>query len=381
MKSSDSGQFATPSGWARRRRRLGILIALLAVAGGWAWTKRDAFWAWYQVRQLMRAGEADRGAMADRVAALGEAAVPSLLDGLTSSDQAACGNVGAALEKLGAGWGANDARTAALAKRLGDAWPGFSSQGRTAALEAAAAWFRSSREASELGEDMQAALTALLNQAAEDGETHAAALDLCIAIGPRLGGVSEPARRIVRSCLCSPTAEVRLRSVQASTRPGLDTVEQVAALLDDPVVEVRRAAIPTLGAASDVVLDDALLKCLHDSDAEVRRLCEEALLGRGLSPDQIRLGRLFSHRDYLVRLSVLDELRRTPELVDRGLWLRRLSHDAMPSVRVAAARVMARQKDGNLTDRLEEMARNDPSPTVCELADYYLRQARTPTPR
>jgi hypothetical protein len=362
-------------------RRLGVLIALLAVAGGWAWTRRDALWAWYQVRQLMRAGDADRSAMVDRVAGLGESAVSPLLDGLSCADQTACSNVGAALEKLGTGWGANDARTANLAKRLGEAWSGFSAPGRKAALEAAAAWLRSSSEKGELGESMQAALIALLDRTSEDVEAQGAALELCIAIGPRLGGAGESPRRIVRSCLRSPSAEVRLRAVRASTRPGLDTVEQVAAVLDDPDVEVRRAAILTVGSAVDVVLDDVLLKCLHDTDFEVRERCEKALLGRGLSPDQIRLGRLLSHPDYQVRLNVLDELRRAPELVDRGLWLRRLSHDAMPSVRVAAARVMARQKDSNLTGRLEEMARDDPSPTVSELADYYLRQARGAVPR
>jgi hypothetical protein len=45
----------------------------------------------------------------------------------------------------------------------------------------------------------------------------------------------------------------------------------------------------------------------------------------------------------------------------------------MPSVRAAAAWVMARQTREDCARRLAEMARDDPSPTVCYLAGYYLR--------
>jgi hypothetical protein len=65
--------------------------------------------------------------------------------------------------------------------------------------------------------------------------------------------------------------------------------------------------------------------------------------------------------------------------LDPGLWLRRLSHDPSPSVRVAAMRAMTQQNFVDLSDRIDQMARTDPSPTVCQLAQFYLNCPR-PSP-
>jgi hypothetical protein len=80
-----------------------------------------------------------------------------------------------------------------------------------------------------------------------------------------------------------------------------------------------------------------------------------------------------------MRLQVLDQLSRSPDL-DLGLWLRRLSHDAAPSVRVAAMRAMTLQPYLDLTDRIDQMARSDGSPTVRQLAQYYLQCPRPGQP-
>src|SRR5262249_5149701 len=105
------------------------------------------------------------------------------------------------------------------------------------------------------------------------------------------------------------------------------------------------------------------------------RLCEAALRGRRLLPEHIRLGRLLTDPNPVVRLKVLDDLDRTPEL-DPGVWLRRLSHDPSPAVRVAAVRAMSQQTLIDLSDRIDQMARNDPSPTVCQLAQFYLHSLK-----
>ena len=57
-------------------------------------------------------------------------------------------------------------------------------------------------------------------------------------------------------------------------------------------------------------------------------------------------------------------------------WLRRLSHDPAPEVRVAAIRAASEQTLVDLSDRLDQMARSDPSPTVSQLARYF---SRSPT--
>jgi hypothetical protein len=156
----------------------------------------------------------------------------------------------------------------------------------------------------------------------------------------------------------------------------MDLLEKVVGLLNDPAVEVRRAAILAVGPADQVVRDEGLLPCLHDPDPEVRKLTESALVGRGLRPEHIELGRLLTDPDHLKRVQVLDHLREAPDL-DPGLWLRRLSHDPAPSVRAAAVRVMSKLTLIDLSDRMDQMARTDPNPTVAWLARYYLAHRRT----
>ena len=137
------------------------------------------------------------------------------------------------------------------------------------------------------------------------------------------------------------------------------------------------AAIEAVGPAKDVVLDDALLPSLHDDDPEVQRLCWEALLNkkkRGRSPEDIRLGYLLTAKEPLLRVEVIDYLHKVTDLKDPALWLTRLSHDPSPAIRAAAARAMSRlaSTDHSLLERLDEMARTDPSATVSVLAKYYL---------
>src|SRR5581483_8097547 len=101
----------------------------------------------------------------------------------------------------------------------------------------------------------------------------------------------------------------------------------------------------------------------------------EALRGRGLQPGHLKLARLVTDPRPVNRLRVLDHLFDDGSL-DPAVWLRRLSHDPSPAVRAAAVRAMSRQAAVDLTDRLDQMARSDPSPTVRDLARYYLSCSR-----
>ena len=76
---------------------------------------------------------------------------------------------------------------------------------------------------------------------------------------------------------------------------------------------------------------------------------------------------------------MLDQLGEAGD-VDPGVWLRRLSHDPSPAVRAAAARVMSGLDHIDLSDRLDQMSRGDPSPSVAQLARYYLSRKRDPNP-
>lgn len=96
---------------------------------------------------------------------------------------------------------------------------------------------------------------------------------------------------------------------------------------------------------------------------------------RKLSPQCIKIGWCLYHPDPAQRLNVLDYLRGGTD-VEPGAWLRELSHDKAPSVRLAAVRVMSQQDNLDLGDRLEQMADGDPSPTVCQMARLYQKWAK-----
>ena len=179
-------------------------------------------------------------------------------------------------------------------------------------------------------------------------------------------------RALVRKALRDESAAVRLHAVQASVRPGMDLAEDVGGLLHDPDAGVRRAVVIAVGpAGEDRAPAKSLLPLLHDADPEVRKACEEVLRNkRRLSPLCFKIGWCLCHPDPAERLNVLDYLQRGAD-VEPGVWLRELSHDDSPAVRLAAARVMSQQDVVDLSDRLEQMANDDPSPTVSQMARLY----------
>jgi HEAT repeat protein len=171
--------------------------------------------------------------------------------------------------------------------------------------------------------------------------------------------------------------EVRLEAIRLAQTPSLDLLNEVVPLLDDSDADVRRAALVAVGAARDAIADDELLRWLHDPDDDVRKLCEHALRGRGLRDQHLRLGRLLTDPKPQIRLQVLDQLRRAEDL-EPGVWLRRLSHDPAPAVRAAALRAAAEFAMVDLSERLQQMSQNDPSPTVRQLAAFYLQLNKSP---
>jgi HEAT repeat protein len=366
---------------SRRRKYLGALLVLGLAVAAVAWVQRTPIRAWYCVRGLARAGDGERARWVERVANLGEAAVPGLLDCLARPDADVCRNAGAALARLAQDWGAHDARSAVLADRLANDFPQLSPTGQRHVLEVAAHWFPSPTPDRAADDDLVRACTRLTTAAlpGTEAEVQAAALELGAALlnHSQRPEVLAAGKELVRVGLRGTTPALRVRAVRLALYPGIDLLEPVAGLLGDPAAEVRRAAMLAVGPADKVILDEMLLPCLHDPDPEVRRLCEVALRGRGLSDRHLKLGRLVTDPRPAVRLQVLDHLARATDL-EPGVWLRRLSHDPSPSVRAAAVRVMSQQTLIDLSDRLDQMAHNDPSPTVCYLAGYYLRNAPKP---
>src|SRR4051812_13677131 len=98
--------------WLRKRKILGVALVVLLAGAGLAWVERHDLLAWYCLRGLCRASEADRDRWVERVVCLGEPVVPGLLDALAAPCPHACGNIRVALARLGEAWGPADPRSA-----------------------------------------------------------------------------------------------------------------------------------------------------------------------------------------------------------------------------------------------------------------------------
>jgi hypothetical protein len=354
----------------------GVLLVLL-VGLGVGWFERTSLQAWWVLRGLRQADEASRDVWVERVAELGEPAFDGLLDCLCCPDERACQNAVVALDYLARSWGPDDPRTADLAGRQARAFSHLCPQGQALLLKGMTGWFAEQPPSP----GVVSACSRVLGESAnsEDEAIVGAGLDLAMRLlrHPQTSEALRTARDLARTGLRSPSADNRLKAVRLSLLPGLDLLDQVVALLHDSAVEVRRAAVVAVGPAEQVVREEGLLPCLHDSDEQVRQLAEAALRGRGLRPEHLHLGRLLTHPRPAARLEVLDHLGRDD--LDPGLWLRRLSHDRSPGVRAAALRVMSQQSLVDLTDRIDQMARSDPSPSVAQMARFYLQSRRRPT--
>ena len=353
-----------------KRTVLAAAAALLVVCGSLGWLEREPLACWFYLRGLARADEGSRAVWVERVTRLDNAATPGLLAMLAQNDVQVCENAEAALLAMSARWGADDARRSALAKKLADGFAHFSGSGRGAAVNVLTVWLNaeSTPTAPSIG-----AAARILEMAAHssDSEARAVALQLTEAVAAHAPANADlgPCRELVAACFEDSAPDNRVKAVAAAERFLPDMRKQALPLLNDPEPAVRIAAMQAIGATQGIIETEDLLRWLHDPNPEVRRFCERALRSRGVSDEQIALGRLITDPVPRVRLQVLTCLRRGDETdVYAGVWLRHLSHDPAPEVRFAAVRAIREQGLTELNDRIDQMARNDPSPTVCDFA-------------
>lgn len=351
-----------------------LLMALLILAGmaGGGWWQRQTLLSWYYIHRLTQADELDREDWLERLVALDEAAVPTLVGSLCRQDADDCTRSAEVLERLAAGWDMGDPRWQRLTSRLAGRFPRFSPSGQRATLDLVARWVKAAP--AEQTHDTQSLAMRLLPLAARssNAEARGAALALASTLIDKAGleGGFTVYRDLVRNGLEDPASANRVQAVRLASHPEMNLLPRIGPLLDDTVAEVRQAAMLAIGSSPDAVATDDLLRSLHDQDPEVRRLCEAALKSRGLRGDDLALARLITDAKAGTRLQVLQALQRANDL-DPEVWLRRLSHDPVPAVRAAVLRAAAEQYDVDLQDRLEQIAGNDPSPTVRQIAEHY----------
>lgn len=363
-----------------RRRFVIWTLLMLSAGGGVLWRQRTPLLAWWHVRQLTQATEANREICVERVVALDDAAVPWLLKALATADDGASANVETALSELARHWKTLDPRSLLFLEQLrgqfaaGDA-------GRAHLLRVATVVLNQDDDRELLPVGVAHATGELLKAAEADKTLRPQALQLAGALLARVppGQWLNVCRNLASLGLNDVNPKSRVAALHLTMREAMQTehdiLQQAVPLLRDGEAEVRRAAVLALGPAQELVSEEDLLPLLHDRDPHVQQLCELALRGRGLQDRHVELARLISDDRPAARLQVLQHLHRGSDL-DANIWLRRLSQDPAPAVRAAAVRAVAAQPNVELRDRLLEMISEDTSPTVRELAAHYL--ARLP---
>jgi HEAT repeat protein len=359
-----------------------LAVSALLLLAGIGWVERAPLCIWYSAHRLVHATDSDRQTCVERVAAFDRGALPKLIDCLRGADRQACANVRAGILGIAERWPPADSRRAYLAMSLAQQFATLGDPGQETALEIQGVLLQT-RQSGSPNADLLPALTRMLAQTARGTARaiHTLALRIALGLSSRAAqpDLLRACRDLTRTCLGDQAAENRIQAIDLAAQPEIGLLEAVVPLLNDPVPQVRRSAMLAVGSASTVINTDDLLPCLHDPDPQVRILCEKALRSRGLREAHVKLGRLMTDSRPGVRLQVLDLLREVNDL-EPGVWLRRLSHDPTPAVRAAAVRAAADQtllKMTNLTDRLEQMAQNDPCPSVRQLAQYYLTSQKS----
>jgi hypothetical protein len=365
------------------RRKFVFLLLVIAVLGGAAWWQRVPILSWYYVRELAGATEEGREIWVRRVAGLDAAALPRLLDCLRSPEAHVCGNAEAALAALASAWGAEDGRGWHMAGDMLARFESFSSNGQASALRAVRVLFSRGSGKKGCPPSLEQAAVSLLTASAGKPELRPATLALAGALVERV--LPESCRELcldlARKGLEDDDAQARVQAINLilhlSRQVDAKLLAEVVPLLRDPENQVRRAALVAVGPSKGTVAEDELLPLLHDADPEVCRLAEAALHSRGMPESHIVLARLISDERPAARLQVVDRLVSAADLPGGvGVWLRRLSRDTEPAVRAAAVRAAYFQTQVDLRDRLEQMSKQDPSPTVRQIAAHFLGRPR-----
>lgn len=341
------------------------LFLILAGLGVLGWLRKDRLLAWYYVERLARVTEFERDGWVRKTAGLGRAAYPSLVACFQRPRLSSCENARlAACQMIKAD--ADGELIAALA----EVFPRCSANGQRCALDVAR--FHVQQHA-----DKASAAAPLLIQCVQAGDPEVRLRALSLIESPAKAADDDwlrACRTMARACLRDATTEIRTRAMRLALRPGIDLIGELVPLLRDPSPEIRRNAIVAVGPMPEAIATDDLLAWLHDEDGEVRRLCEGVLRGRGLQDHHLKMARMITDPRPATRIGVLDYLRQNSDL-EPGVWLRRLSRDAAPSVRAATVRFAGEDATFDLSQRLEQMAHDDPSPTIRQLAHYYSANA------
>ncbi len=318
-------------------RAAGVVVAIVAGAGTWAWINAAELRARFAAQRMASATtDEERAKWADTLIEHGEPGVRKLADCVKNGEEPTRAAAVAAFEKHLAALLDNDPRAVMVSGAILDAFPSASDPGKRAVLRL---------------------LPTVLKRT---GTTHATRC-----------------RGVVAEALRMPDVEARLAAVRLAMHPDIKMRGELASLLAAREPEVRGAALFAIASAADgevLVTDEELFRWLHDPDAGVRKACRDALVARDRSDAEIALGRRLTHPDPTERLKLLLDLRYDDDVADPEPWLERLSRDSEPAVRAGAARVaveVALIRNLSCPAWVGRVADTDLHPTVRFVAAHY----------
>jgi hypothetical protein len=364
------------------KRRVFWFILLTALGGlsAWGWVQRGELLAWHWARGLANAEPDDCGWYVDRLASLDGDAVDALVNRLRTGDNTCKTNCGWALSELARRWGATGTGSQHLAERLASAYGSLDLDARREALTALHALLVAS-EKDAAPDWLHHEFTQLLSRACKDVEAETLPMTLTLAAqflhqaGSARADWMASLEPLVDAGLTDERAECRVGAIRLAAAPQVALLEKVTPILhglaSEPAAEVRITALLVLGGHEELLPTDELLPFLHDSNAEVRGVCEQALRSRGLLAGHVQLARQMADPQPVVRARVPALVHEFPDL-DAQLWLDKLSRDQSPAVRAAVLRAAGESKEWRLADRMREMSKSDPSPTIRQIARHYL---------
>jgi hypothetical protein len=150
------------------------------------------------------------------------------------------------------------------------------------------------------------------------------------------------------------------------------------AYIDNADPEIRKQTLISFTRRNLLLTEDLLLTRLHDSEPMIRDAANSILKLRGMSQEQISLGRLIFSPKPQQRISVIPLLKDRTD-VDPAIWLIQLSRDPEEMVRISAVEAMGALPSSAARRRLAEMARSDRSETVRKAAGKLAPTARENT--
>ena len=150
-----------------------------------------------------------------------------------------------------------------------------------------------------------------------------------------------------------------------------DQAEPAVRLIDDPDPGVRIQVLLSFIQRPDLLTEETVLPKLYDPSEFVPPMAERVLKTRGLSPEQIGLGKLVVHPRPEMRTTAIPFLKDRHD-IDPVVWLLYLSRDREESVRAKALEALGEHQGPEARQRVAEMAAGDVSPAIREAAGKFL---------